>query len=49
MKTFPSWIPIAELASKEMDSAKLMLLIDELCTALDAERKDKASRMTAAI
>jgi hypothetical protein len=35
------WQSIAEHASKEMDSAKLMILIEKLCYALDGERKRK--------
>ena len=29
------WYSIAEQASKETDSAKLMILVDQLCRALD--------------
>lgn len=32
------WQSIAERASKEMDSAKLMILVEKLCYALDGER-----------
>lgn len=32
------WQCIAERASKEMDSAKLMILVEKLCYALDGER-----------
>ena len=32
------WRSIAEQASKEMDSAKLSLLVEQLCAAMD-ERK----------
>jgi len=35
------WRCIAEQASKEMDSAKLMVLIGKLCRALDGEHKGK--------
>jgi hypothetical protein len=33
------WQSIAEHASKEMDSAKLMILVERLCCALNDERK----------
>jgi hypothetical protein len=36
------WQSIAEHASKEMDSAKLMILVEKLCYALDGERKQKS-------
>ncbi|HXM60807.1 MAG TPA: hypothetical protein VN950_08095 [Terriglobales bacterium] len=36
------WQSIAEHASKEMDSAKLMILVEKLCYALDGERKKKS-------
>jgi hypothetical protein len=32
------WRAIAEKASKEMDPEKLMILIAQLCTALDARK-----------
>jgi hypothetical protein len=35
------WTSIAEQASKEMDSAKLIILVEKLCRALDVERKQK--------
>ena len=35
------WLSIAEQASKEMDAAKLAILISMLCRALD-ERKEKS-------
>ena len=35
------WRPIAEQASKEVDPAKLMILIGKLCCALEAERREK--------
>jgi hypothetical protein len=41
-----SWTSIAEQASKEMDSAKLMILVEELCYALDGERKQKSQLAT---
>ena len=31
-----NWVSIAERASKEMDEAKLAILIKQLCCALDA-------------
>jgi len=37
------WQSLAEQASKEPDSAKLMLLIGQLCHALDVERAGKLS------
>jgi hypothetical protein len=37
------WFPIAEQASKETDSAKLTILVDELCRALDERLKPPAS------
>jgi hypothetical protein len=33
--TDPEWYSIAELASKEMDPAKLTILVAQLCSALD--------------
>ena len=33
------WISIAEQASVEMDSAKLAILVERLCSALDERRK----------
>jgi hypothetical protein len=41
-----NWRPIAEQASKEMDPAKLTILIEKLCCALEGERREK-SRLTA--
>jgi hypothetical protein len=38
------WRPIAEQASKQVDPAKLMILIGKLCRALEVERRQK-SRM----
>ena len=32
------WLSIAEQASKETDAAKLSLLVEQLCAALDDER-----------
>ena len=43
-----AWTSIAEQASKEMDSAKLMILIEKLCYALDGERKQKSQLATIA-
>ncbi len=40
--TDPEWYSIAEQASKEMDSAKLTILVAQLCSALDAKRGDSA-------
>jgi hypothetical protein len=36
------WRCIAEQASKEMDSTKLIVLIGKLCGALDIERREKS-------
>jgi hypothetical protein len=38
--TDPEWYSIAEQASREMDSAKLTILVAQLCSALD-ERLDR--------
>jgi len=43
---YEDWRSIAEQAGKEMDSAKLMILIEKLCCSLDGERREK-SRLTA--
>jgi hypothetical protein len=40
------WTSIAEQASKEMDSAKLVILVEKLCHAIDAERKQKSRLAT---
>jgi len=40
------WLSIAEQASKEMDPAKLTILVEKLCCALEDERRGK-SRLTA--
>jgi hypothetical protein len=37
------WMSIAEQASKEMDSAKLISLVQQLCSALDAQDRKKAA------
>ena len=37
-----NWQPIAEQASKEMDPAKLAILIEKLCGALEGERSEKS-------
>jgi hypothetical protein len=36
------WQSIAERASKEMDPAKLMILVEKLCCALEGERREKS-------
>ena len=36
------WQSIAEQASKELDSAKLSILVEKLCCALDGEHKRKS-------
>ena len=33
------WVSIAEKVSKEMDPAKLMNLVEQLCSALDDRKK----------
>ena len=40
------WTSIAEQASKEMDSAKLVILVEKLCHAIDVERKQKSQLAT---
>jgi len=40
MSLTPRSLHLAEQASKEMDSGKLMHLIAELCRAIDSERED---------
>jgi hypothetical protein len=35
------WRHLAEQTSKEMDPKKLMILVGQLCSALDGERKQK--------
>jgi hypothetical protein len=37
------WLSIAEQASKETDAAKLSLLVEQLCAALDDERTKRLS------
>lgn len=37
------WFSIAEQASKEMDAAKLSLLVEQLCSALDQRLKEPVS------
>lgn len=36
------WRSIAEQASKEMDPAKLLILVEKLCCALESERRGKS-------
>jgi hypothetical protein len=36
LEPVPAWMTIAEQAAVEPDSKKLMVLIEELCDALDA-------------
>jgi hypothetical protein len=36
------WRFIAEQASKEMDPAKLLILVEKLCCALEGERSEKS-------
>jgi hypothetical protein len=40
--TDQQWYPIAEQVSKEMDSAKLTILVAQLCSALDERGKPPA-------
>jgi hypothetical protein len=40
MSMTPRSLHLAEQASKEMDSGKLMHLIAELCRAIDSEREE---------
>ena len=40
-----SWTSIAEQASREMDSAKLMILVEKLCYALDGERRKQKPQL----
>jgi hypothetical protein len=37
-----NWLHIAEQASEEMDSAKLMALVSQLCQAMDGERQEQS-------
>jgi hypothetical protein len=37
--TDQKWYSLAEEASKETDPAKLTILVDKLCSALDEDRK----------
>jgi hypothetical protein len=36
------WVSIAEQASKEMDPAKLLILVEKLCCALEGKRREKS-------
>ena len=36
------WLSIAEQASTEMDPAKLTILVEKLCCALEGERRGKS-------
>ncbi len=36
------WRSLAEQASKEMDPAKLTILVEKLCCALGGERREKS-------
>ncbi|MCU1304315.1 MAG: hypothetical protein JWQ87_4599 [Candidatus Sulfotelmatobacter sp.] len=36
------WYSLAEQASTEMDAAKLAILVEQLCSALDESRKPPA-------
>jgi hypothetical protein len=36
------WQSIAEQTSKETDPAKLMILVEKLCCALEGERREKS-------
>jgi hypothetical protein len=37
------WRSIAQQASKEMEPAKLMILVRKLCCALEGERREKSA------
>ena len=41
------WRSIAEQTNKETDPAKLMILVEKLCCALDGERRQKSQLATA--
>jgi hypothetical protein len=41
--TDEKWYSIAEQASKETDTAKLMILVAQLCSALDERKKPDGS------
>ena len=36
------WQSIAAQATREMDPAKLMILVEKLCCALEGERREKS-------
>jgi len=42
--TDQKWCFLAEQASKEMDPAKLLILVDQLCRALDERGKQPTSQ-----
>jgi len=42
MKPQSNWLHLAKQASEEMDSAKLMTLVSELCQAIDGEHQEKS-------
>jgi 5'-deoxynucleotidase YfbR-like HD superfamily hydrolase len=44
MKSQGNWLHIAEQASEEMDSAKLMTLVSKLCQALDGESQGNSGQ-----
>ena len=39
-----NWLHLAKQASEEMDSAKLMSLVDKLCQAIDGEHQAKSRK-----
>jgi hypothetical protein len=49
MTSQSNWLLIAEQASEEMDSAKLMVLVSKLCQAMDGQRQEKITPSTRAM
>jgi hypothetical protein len=46
MTPHSNWVHLAKQASEEMDSAKLMTLVSELCEAIDGEREEPRHHIT---
>jgi hypothetical protein len=44
MTSQSNWRDLAEQASTEMDSEKLMVLVAKLCQGIDGEREEKSPR-----
>ena len=44
MKPHPTWLPLAEQASKETDPAKMIDLVEQLCQAIEFERRRQDRR-----